>query len=237
MVTTQRLSRNGTHQRWVCDAAPNTQVHLTPPIGRLCTFEGPVERRHRRLAGRQAFLAKFVLVDQPDRSDMPMRWWEFYFIRYAMGTVVGALILFYLSPENSALHRALFEPLGINLYARGQSESNSVDVARLVLLASYLRAGLLLYSQCANSGSSRRPFPINTPSPDTGQEVLGVEVSHLRSSRCSRYYCHNTLPGVAYVLCPHSGLCLHPGRSPSIWSRATDLGQKPRAISVLRTAR
>lgn len=38
------------------------------------------------------------------------RWWEFYFIRYAMGTVLGSLILIYISnrPEFGYLHQVLF---------------------------------------------------------------------------------------------------------------------------------
>jgi hypothetical protein len=39
------------------------------------------------------------------------RWWEFYAVRYAMGTVVGAMILSQLSRSDAALRFLLFDPV------------------------------------------------------------------------------------------------------------------------------
>ena len=37
-------------------------------------------------------------------------WWEFYGVRYAQGTVVGAMIVFFLFSQNEALKKLLFLP-------------------------------------------------------------------------------------------------------------------------------
>lgn len=43
-----------------------------------------------------------------DKDDS--RWWEFYGVRYAQGTVVGAMIVFFLFSKNQALQKMLFIP-------------------------------------------------------------------------------------------------------------------------------
>lgn len=55
------------------------------------------------------------------------RWWEFYFVRYFVGTVVGAAIVLYLNtPETSSLS---------NLIIPGVSDVGQLDAQRLSLLA------------------------------------------------------------------------------------------------------
>jgi len=54
------------------------------------------------------------------------RWWEFYFVRYAMGTVTGAIVFFFLCLANPVLKPLLFG-----------TDSGTLDGARLALLASY----------------------------------------------------------------------------------------------------
>lgn len=55
------------------------------------------------------------------------RWWEFYGIRYAQGTVVGALIVFFLFSQSPALKGILFIP----------TEPKDFGIAHLVLLGIY----------------------------------------------------------------------------------------------------
>lgn len=43
-------------------------------------------------------------------SSNDSRWWEFYVVRYAMGTVIGALIVYYIFSTNVHLRELLFLP-------------------------------------------------------------------------------------------------------------------------------
>lgn len=54
-------------------------------------------------------------------------WWEFYGVRYAQGTVVGAMIVFFLFSRNEALKNILFIP----------SEPKDFGMPHLILLAVY----------------------------------------------------------------------------------------------------
>ncbi|WP_202371065.1 hypothetical protein [Pseudomonas sp. MWU318] len=54
-------------------------------------------------------------------------WWEFYGIRYAQGTVIGAMIVYFLFSQNSNLKKLLFMP----------TEAKDFGVAHLTLLAIY----------------------------------------------------------------------------------------------------
>jgi membrane protein YdbS with pleckstrin-like domain len=54
-------------------------------------------------------------------------WWEFYGVRYAQGTVVGALIIFFLFSQSPALKGILFIP----------SEAKDFGTPHLILLAIY----------------------------------------------------------------------------------------------------
>lgn len=54
------------------------------------------------------------------------RWWEFYAIRYGMGSVVGGVIFFVLCLTNPALKPLLFG-----------TEGGKIDATQLVLLAGY----------------------------------------------------------------------------------------------------
>lgn len=54
------------------------------------------------------------------------RWWDFYAVRYAMGTVVGAMIFFFLCQVNPVLKPLLFG-----------AETGSLDAAKLLMLAGY----------------------------------------------------------------------------------------------------
>lgn len=54
-------------------------------------------------------------------------WWEFYGIRYAQGTVIGAMIVYFLFSQNENLKKLLFLP----------AEAKDFGMAHLVLLAIY----------------------------------------------------------------------------------------------------
>ncbi|MEV3818792.1 hypothetical protein RI537_22120 [Aeromonas salmonicida] len=54
-------------------------------------------------------------------------WWEFYGVRYAQGTVVGAMIVFFLFSQNEALKKILFIP----------SDPKDFGMPHLILLAVY----------------------------------------------------------------------------------------------------
>jgi hypothetical protein len=54
-------------------------------------------------------------------------WWEFYGIRYAQGTVIGAMIVYFLFSQNENLKKLLFLP----------TEAKDFGMAHLVLLAIY----------------------------------------------------------------------------------------------------
>lgn len=54
-------------------------------------------------------------------------WWEFYGVRYAQGTVVGAMIIFFLFSQNEDLKSILFIP----------SDSKDFGMPHLILLAIY----------------------------------------------------------------------------------------------------
>ncbi|ADL55523.1 hypothetical protein Galf_1504 [Gallionella capsiferriformans ES-2] len=54
-------------------------------------------------------------------------WWEFYGVRYAQGTVVGAMIIFFLFTQNEALKKLLFIP----------PEPKDFGMPHLILLAVY----------------------------------------------------------------------------------------------------
>lgn len=54
-------------------------------------------------------------------------WWEFYGVRYAQGTVVGAMIVFFLFSQNEALRKILFIP----------SDPKDFGMPHLILLAVY----------------------------------------------------------------------------------------------------
>lgn len=62
-----------------------------------------------------------------DKKTNDGRWWEFYFVRYLVGTVVGAAIVFYLnSPGTSSLS---------NLIIHGVSDVSQLNAQGLSLLA------------------------------------------------------------------------------------------------------
>jgi hypothetical protein len=54
--------------------------------------------------------AEKIKEDMSNSNDS--RWWEFYVVRYAMGTVIGALIVYYIFSTNEYLKRLLFLPEG-----------------------------------------------------------------------------------------------------------------------------
>jgi hypothetical protein len=54
-------------------------------------------------------------------------WWEFYGIRYAQGTVVGAMIVYFLFSQNENLKKILFLP----------AEAKDFGLSHLILLAIY----------------------------------------------------------------------------------------------------
>lgn len=64
-------------------------------------------------------------VSDPTESESS-RWWEFYAVRYAMGTVVGGVVFFFLCMSNSVLKPLLFG-----------ADSGTIDGTRLALFAAY----------------------------------------------------------------------------------------------------
>lgn len=60
------------------------------------------------------------------QSENSSRWWEFYAVRYGMGTVVGGVIFFFLCNTNPALKPMLFG-----------AEAGKIDGPLLALLAGY----------------------------------------------------------------------------------------------------
>ncbi len=62
-----------------------------------------------------------------DKKANDGRWWEFYFVRYFVGTVVGAAIVLYLNASETSSLRNLIIP--------GVSDVSQLDAQRLSLLA------------------------------------------------------------------------------------------------------
>lgn len=62
-------------------------------------------------------------------SDSASRWWEFYVVRYGMGTVVGAVIVFMLCKFSPTLTPMLFQA--------GKDTDPTLDSATLVMLGVY----------------------------------------------------------------------------------------------------
>lgn len=66
---------------------------------------------------------------QPEQdTQSTSRWWEFYAVRYGMGSVVGGIIFFFLCKTNPALRPLLFEAGG---------EPGTINGPLLALLAGY----------------------------------------------------------------------------------------------------
>ena len=60
------------------------------------------------------------------KAENSSRWWEFYAVRYGMGTVVGGVVFFFLCNTNPALKPMLFG-----------AEAGQIDGALLTLFAGY----------------------------------------------------------------------------------------------------
>jgi hypothetical protein len=65
------------------------------------------------------------------KQEASLRWWEFYAVRYAMGTVVGAIIFYFLCLSNNLLMPLLFDTATIS------SGSVKLETAQLALLGAY----------------------------------------------------------------------------------------------------
>lgn len=61
----------------------------------------------------------------PQREDSS-RWWEFYAVRYALGTVIGGVIFFFLCSTNPVLQQLIF---GANVH--------TLNAPILILLGAY----------------------------------------------------------------------------------------------------
>lgn len=66
------------------------------------------------------------MADNDKQSDGAFRWWEFYAIRYGMGTVVGGVVFFFLCFTNPALKPLLFG-----------ADTGNLDGTRLALFTAY----------------------------------------------------------------------------------------------------
>lgn len=64
------------------------------------------------IAGRAGRKAMPVKIKGNMSNSNDSRWWEFYVVRYAMGTVIGALIMYYIFSTNDYLRKLLFLPEG-----------------------------------------------------------------------------------------------------------------------------
>src|SRR5271157_3260791 len=62
-------------------------------------------------------------------AEGPARWWEFYAVRYAMGTVVGAVAFSFLCSQRQETQSLLFGTFASNAI--------SLETPRLILLAVY----------------------------------------------------------------------------------------------------
>jgi hypothetical protein len=72
-------------------------------------------------------------------NESSLRWWEFYVVRYAMGTVVGGIVFYLLCRATPHLNLLLFETIPVaGQVSNTQSlPSLQLDAARLTLLAAY----------------------------------------------------------------------------------------------------
>lgn len=78
------------------------------------------------------------MAGEKPHAENVTRWWEFYAVRYAMGTVVGAITFCFLClqrPETQPLLFGIFDVTSAT--AGSQSHSISLDASRLTLLAVY----------------------------------------------------------------------------------------------------
>lgn len=66
-----------------------------------------------------------------------MRWWEFYFIRYAMGTVVGAIVVYSICMSNESLRPFLLEVGALNAGKIDVSDAIRLDGTQVTVLAAY----------------------------------------------------------------------------------------------------
>lgn len=75
-------------------------------------------------------MAKKKNAEGTDSNEGSTRWWEFYAVRYAMGTVVGAIVVFFLCKET---------PLSPLLLAADVKTLSPIDLSnvQLALLATY----------------------------------------------------------------------------------------------------
>lgn len=64
--------------------------------------------------------------DQPQLQQQDeRRWWEFYFVRYAMGTVVGAIAVYVMVKSDQTLSKALL----LNSVIPDQSSGSQIDIS------------------------------------------------------------------------------------------------------------
>ncbi|MDD5295472.1 MAG: hypothetical protein PHU46_01035 [Rhodocyclaceae bacterium] len=66
------------------------------------------------------------MAESENNSSSSFRWWEFYAVRYGMGTVVGAVVFFFLCFTNPALKPLLFG-----------ADTWKIDGTRLALFGAY----------------------------------------------------------------------------------------------------
>jgi len=77
---------------------------------------------------------------EPTKSiEGSFRWWEFYAVRYAMGTVVGAIVFYFLCLATPVLKPLLFEATATPGTVPGATPLPSIklDSVQLTLLAAY----------------------------------------------------------------------------------------------------
>lgn len=76
-------------------------------------------------------------MTETTNKESSTRWWEFYAVRYAMGTVIGAIIFYSLCRANPTLQPLLLETTATEASTSGATASASLDTTRLILLAAY----------------------------------------------------------------------------------------------------
>ena len=79
------------------------------------------------------------MPEQTKSSEGSSRWWEFYAVRYAMGTVVGAIVFYVLCLATPLLRPLLFDTAAAvsATTSAGSATAIKLDAVQLLLLATY----------------------------------------------------------------------------------------------------
>jgi len=120
------------------------------------------------------------------------RWWEFYGIRYAQGTVVGALIVFFLFSQSTILKGILFIP----------ADPKDFGIAHLVLLGIYGLAFCYIASAPILIMHSARGllFPDAASPPRSKWRMLGVLLISALIAACFWFFMGASAAAASFLL-------------------------------------